>query len=108
MSELEHLIIEAHNKHYETFPTGLLREKDPPNVNIIYHLYSTGEITFQKGGWAYQQRSEFSSFCALPNHKKLAFTFPKKPAYGPSYVILTEEECIYFRTKMFEFIQKAE
>ena len=33
-------------------------EKLSPTENTIYHLYSDGEITEQKGSWAYTQRSE--------------------------------------------------
>jgi hypothetical protein len=38
---------------------SLVNHKESPNANIIYHLYSDGNITSQKGGWAYGQRSEF-------------------------------------------------
>lgn len=33
-----------------------------PNTNIIYHLYHNGQITHQKGAWAYLQRSEFEKW----------------------------------------------
>ena len=39
---------------------SLVIPTESPNGNIIYHIYSNGEITYQKGGWAYQQRSEFT------------------------------------------------
>ncbi len=28
----------------------LLKRNEAPNANTIYHLYSSGKITFQKGG----------------------------------------------------------
>lgn len=86
-------IISAHDKHYEVSPTGLVNPKESPNGNQIYHLYSTGEISFQKGGWAYMQRSEFMTHSNMPNYQKLALKFPKRAADGSTYVILTEEEC---------------
>ena len=46
-------ISEAHNP-------ALVIPTESPNGNIIYHLYSDGEITSQKGGWAYLRRSEFT------------------------------------------------
>ena len=36
----------------------LVNPNDSPNSNIITHIYSDGEITEQKGGFAYLQRSE--------------------------------------------------
>ena len=39
---------------------NLIDPNETPNANIIYHVYSDGEITYQKGGWVYQQRSVFT------------------------------------------------
>ena len=36
----------------------LVNPRDSPNSNIITHIYSDGEITEQKGGFAYLQRNE--------------------------------------------------
>ena len=108
-SEIEQLnadIIAAYDNHYTISPTGLINPKDSPNGNQIYHLYSTGEISFQKGGWAYMQRSEFMIHTTMPNYKKLALKFPKKAADESTYVILTEEECKNFRVQMDELIKK--
>lgn len=99
-------IIEAHNAHYVNSETGLVNPTESPNGNQIYHLYSTGEISFQKGGWAYMQRSEFMTHGTLPNYQKLALKFPKRAADGSTYVILTEEECKNFRVQMGELIKK--
>ena len=108
-SEIKQLnadIISAHDKHYDTSLTGLINPKESPNANLIFHLYSTGEISYQKGGWAYTQRSEFTAHDRLPNYQKLGLEFPKKAEYGTTYVILTSEECLDFRDKMEELIKK--
>jgi hypothetical protein len=99
-------ILEAHKKHYEGSPTGLLNETESPNGNIIYHLYSDGNITFQKGGWAYLQRSEFSAEPTIGGHRELRMQFPNEASYGLTYVVLTREECKYFRGKMIELLKK--
>jgi len=99
-------ILESHKKHYEGSPTGLVNPKESPNGNTIYHLYSDGEITFQKGGWAYLQRSEFSTESVISGHRELQISFPNEADRGRTYVILIEEECKYFRNKMIELLKK--
>ena len=110
MSDIKSLnaaIIAAHDAHYTVSPTGLINPKESPNANQIYHLYSTGEISFQKGGSAYMQRSEFMTHGTMSNYQKLALKFPKRSADGSTYVILTEDECKYFRVQMSELIKKT-
>ena len=71
----------------------LVVKKMSPNENIIYHLYSDGTITRQKGGWAYGQRTvnDIESYCLKPN---TFFTFPEKGQYsGDTYCILTIDDC---------------
>jgi len=104
IKSLNEEIINAHNKHYETSKTGLVIPTESPNGNIIYHLYSDGSITYQKGGWAYRQRSEFDNTPPLTNYKMLNFEFPKKTNDETTYVILTYNECKNFRIRMFELI----
>ncbi len=99
-------IINSHYSHYTTRPTGLVNLTESPNGNLIYHLYSTGEISFQKGGNAYMMRSEFMTDGKLPNYQKLALNFPHKAVDGSTYVILTEDQCKLYRIKMIELIQK--
>lgn len=106
IKQLKAEIINAHDNHYTISPTGLVNPKESPNGNQIYHLYSTGEISFQKGGWVYMQRSEFMTHGTIPNYQKLALEFPKKAADGSTYVILTEDECKNFRIQMTELIKK--
>jgi len=98
-------VIDSHNRHYESSPTGLVVPGQPPNGNTIYHFYSTGEISQQKGGWAYQQRSEFITHGRVSYFRDLNLVLPKQAADETTYAILTEQECIYFRKKMMELIQ---
>lgn len=98
-------IIAAHNAHYIISPTGLINPKESPNGNLIFHLYSNGEISFQKGGWAYMQRSEFLIQDKLTNYRALDLKFPNEASDSFSYVILTKEECINFRDKMIKLLE---
>jgi hypothetical protein len=109
MMEEEHLnelINNKHNWHYISSQTGLINPNDSPNGNQIYHLYSTGEISFQKGGWAYLQRSECITDGKITNYQKLGLKLPKEALDGSTYAILTREECKQFREKMIELIKK--
>ncbi len=62
--EIERLnqeIVAAHHAH--VLPHGkneLIDETAAPNGNMVYHLYSNGTITRQKGGFAYLNRTEFT------------------------------------------------
>ena len=108
-TEIEKLnsdIIAAHNKHYESSSNGLINPKESPNGNGINHLYSNGEITWQKGGWAYLQRSEFSFHSPIPGWRKLGLNLVKSTNNDMSYAILTEKECLIFRSRMSELISK--
>lgn len=106
INQLNKDIIMAHNAHYLNSPSGLVNQNESPNGNQIYHLYSTGEISSQKGGWAYMRRSEFMTHGRFSYYKKLGFVFPNEAADGSTYVILTEEECKFFRFQMGELIKK--
>ena len=106
IEELNKEIVNSHNKHYENSKTGLIIPSESPNGNLIYHLYSDGGITFQKGGWAYLQRSEFTSNYPITGWEKMNLKFVKESEYNKTYVILTNEECLYFRSKMNELIAK--
>lgn len=63
-----------------------------PLENTVYHIYSDGEITEQKGSWAYGQRNERTLTCPqFPNiyHKDL-FPYERKSDYGTfGYAIVT-------------------
>jgi len=103
---LNQLINDLHDWHYISSPTGLVNPKDSPNGNQIYHLYSTGEISFQKGGWAYLQRSECIAEGKITNYQQLGLKLPKEAADGSTYAILTKEECTKFRVQMIDLIKK--
>ena len=100
-------VIDAHNAHYTNNPYGLIdhSKNASPNGNHIYHLYSNGEITFQKGAWAYMQRSEFNKDYQLSGARKIPFKFVKEAADGTTYAILTYEECKLFREEMQSYIK---
>lgn len=100
-------IIAAHNKHYENNPDGLLIPNGSPNGNIMFHLYNTGEISQQKGGFAYLRRSEFTIKYNLDNCDKLNLKFIQLAGDGTTtYVILTEKECYYYRDKIIKLLEK--
>lgn len=91
-------VSKLHFAHYEKSSNGLINKDMSPNSNTIYHLYSNGEITSQKGSWAYLQRSEFNEYPALFFQSR--FEFPVKLKNGLSYAILTNDECVMIRNKM--------
>lgn len=103
--QLNELINDLHNWHYISSPTGLVNPIESPNGNQIYHLYSTGEISFQKGGWAYLQRSECITDGKITNYQALGLQLPKQALDGSTYAILTKEECKKMREKMIEQIK---
>ena len=91
--QLKNIINEKHNP-------SLVKPEEQPNGNIIFHLYSSGEITFQKGGWAYLCRSEFTeSWMSLK--KNYSELFPVK-SDGRSYAIVTREDAYYIQKLMKE------
>lgn len=96
----------AHYKHYEGSKTGLVMPNESPNGNTIYHLYSNGQFTFQKGGDAYLRRSEFESQPYIVGYEKLNLQLVKKMRDpNLTYVILTSEECLNFRKRMEDIIK---
>jgi len=79
---------------------GLVKLKESPNENRIYHIYSDGEITNQKGGWAYLQRNEFLSQYPISDYKK-KYVFPLKISTH-SYAIVTLEDALELRNAMIQ------
>ncbi len=94
MEELNKKICERHNPK-------LVDRTKAPNENIIYHLYSDGTVTQQKGGDAYGMRSMFDIRGRIFGLGPV-FTFPVKSGED-TYAILTEGECMAFRKEMEEF-----
>ena len=83
----------SHNKK-------LIDENIAPNANIIYHLYQDGEITSQKGSWAYGRRSEFTLYYPINGYKNI-FSFPlSRGKFG--YIIVTEKNALFIRKMMLE------
>lgn len=107
IEEFNQSVIDAHNAHYINSPTGLI-DSNPnasPNANIIWHLYSDGEVTYQKGAYAYRNRTEFTMYPRIIVSNNL-FNFIKNASNGITYAILTEQECTQFRNKMLELTSK--
>ena len=92
--QIKDAIEKAHNP-------SLVIKTESPNGNIIYHLYSDGEITSQKGGWAYLQRSEFTSKYSLCK-KNYFDIFPMK-LKNLSYAIVTENDANQILSMMQEY-----
>lgn len=108
ISEFNQRVINTHHAHYIDGKNELIDTSATasPNGNQIYHLYSNGEITYQKGAWAYLRRSEFNLNYNISGARDLPFKFVKDAADGTSYAILTKEECVYFREEMMNIIKE--
>lgn len=108
VEELNEIVSVAHYAHYTDCNTGLIDTSTgaSPNENQIYHLYSTGKITHQKGAWAYRQRSEFTLKSGLLGAKKRGFKFPLHSDQDETitYAILTKIECYMYRMEMEKII----
>jgi len=88
LDSIQSFINKAHNP-------SLVKPEESPNGNWIYHIYSDGELTSQKGGWAYLSRSVFTD--CYPSFKKNyidLFPIKDKDCYKRpiSYAIVTEED----------------
>ena len=84
--------------------TTLIIKDMSPNANLIYHIYSDGTITRQKGGWAYGQRTVFDVEYAFVKPNTF-FTFPNKGENtGDTYVIATIENCHKLKKLMNELL----
>ena len=85
------LIIEFHDP-------SLVKPLEQPNGNLIYHLYNDGEITQQKGGYAYKQRTEFTMKMPInnildPNNFPITVN-------DLGYAIMTYENAVIIRDMM--------
>lgn len=94
-TELEQIVASMHVAHYtpET-PHGLWHPDEAPNTNTIYKVWNDGEITNEKGGHAFGERSKRSS--AQPLVSGVDSVLPTFPLNGNgihSYAILTMDEC---------------
>jgi len=96
--ELYEFIKQCHNP-------DLVDPKESPNGNYIIHIYNDGEITEQKGGWAYGQRSERTMVYELSH----TYDPTKFPISSPSnfgkiigYAIVTQVHAYEIRKYMQE------
>lgn len=106
IEELKKVITQSHNPFLV-----INNPKVSPNENIIWHIYSNGETTYQKGSWAYRQRSEFNQEYQIPNLKLDSNLFPyKTTVYGTEigYAVVTKENAIKIRKMMLEIVSKNE
>ena len=94
---LEQIQTEIKNAHNP----GLVLPEESPNGNWITHLYSYGEITSQKGGWAYLQRSEFT-FSYDRFKKNYSDLFPMKRDNN-TYAIMTDEDAKRIKKMILDY-----
>lgn len=108
IAEFNQRVIDAHHAHYINGKNELIdtSANASPNGNQIYHLYSNGEITFQKGAWAYLQRSEFCRDYGISGARSVPFNFVNKADNGTTYAILTYEECKLFREELVDILRR--
>ena len=76
----------------------LVKPLEQPNGNLIYHLYNDGEITQQKGGYAYKQRTEITRESSI-NNRLDPNNFPMK-VNDFGYAIMTYENACIIRNLM--------
>jgi hypothetical protein len=84
----------------------LVKYDASPNGNRITHIYSDGEITSQKGGYAYLRRSTFVDIEKVCNDIELTndLTFPIS-CNGYTYAIVTPEHAIEIRNQIIRHVQ---
>lgn len=98
VKDINDLIKEYHNP-------SLVKPEESPNGNTIYHIYSNGQITSQKGGFAYLQRSEFVNFNSIKNFKlKKLISCPLNNSDNEYYAIVEQKYAIEIRNLMLTYI----
>lgn len=94
---LYELVKQVHN------PDLVIKDASP-NGNTIFHIYNDGEITYQKGGWAYGQRSVATDKYPFSNKKFDSTRFPIQGSdiFGKTigHAIATEQDCYRVRNYM--------
>jgi hypothetical protein len=94
----------------EYHDVSLVKRGEAPGANTIYHLYQNGNITFQKGGHAYLERSEFDLSPSISKNLKLDIeNFGRSIQYSSwgrmitvRFAIVTCENAILIRNKMLD------
>ncbi len=93
----------AHHAHYAANPpNGLIRRDQSPNENKIYHFYTDGSVTNQKGSDVYGRRNEFVVLDIVCSADTMPFEFVL--GTRKQYAILTESECRTFREEMLRML----
>jgi len=90
-------ILKCHNPE-------LLKRDEQPNANIIYHIFSDGEITEEKGGWAFGNRSMRTvKDNIVPNN--YVPLFPIRRGYNDSYgcAMVTLEDAFIIRELLSKY-----
>ena len=80
----------------------LVDTSECPSANIIYHIYSDGEITFQRGSWAYSHKTEYPEKDPM-NIKMNTEKFPLK-TNSRGYAIVTHSDAIMIRNLMGQLL----
>jgi len=95
MEEINDKIASSHNPE-------LVIPSAAPNGNLIYHIYNDGEISYQKGGHAYGNRSEFTLLDGI--NYKYKFNFPlTKNNIG--YAITTQYDAESIRILILTYVK---
>jgi hypothetical protein len=94
LESIADFIKNAHNPN-------LVIPEESPNGNWIYHIYSDGEVTSQKGGWAYLQRSEFNeNYSRCKNKYNNLFPMNRNEF---TYAIVTRENALQIQKMLLEY-----
>jgi len=94
---IQEYILKCHNPE-------LLKKEEQPNANTIYHVYSDGEITEEKGGWAFGNRSIRTLKDNIVPNNYVAL-FPVRRGYNDSYgcAMVTLEDALIIRELLSKY-----
>ena len=102
INELIDEINDANDKYYTT----LIKECSKRNLSktdiLIYYLYADGEITQQPYRDTYKNNEEITIFKNNIILTKLCLQFKIMNDMGETYVILSKDDCVFFRNKMLD------
>jgi hypothetical protein len=104
--DIERTVLEMHNAHYtQENPHGLLQPDEAPNTNTIYKVWNDGEITYEKGGYAFGDRSLKQLRTSITHTGSLPLpNFPQACSKnGYSYAMLTMDECYRVHALLKEY-----
>jgi hypothetical protein len=100
LDEIRKTISKLHNEN-------LIDTSIAPNGNYIFHLYNDGEITEQKGSWAYGSRTERTLVDKIHNLNLDYKMFPKNKNVGNTiygFLICNYNDAITIRKMMEKII----